>query len=104
MTPVFSGAEEDRPHIDVRRFYLVGVVSAFLPWDADLRVVPAIGSTALPREKFRYITSINSGLTVVQGADAIRRVAALFPEAKCGASKRAVPQAPPSTKPPTDSQ
>jgi len=77
-SPVFSRPSflrygDDRSNVNFNRPYIVGVVSSFLNWDAGIRPLATRGEVA----------TTNAGLAVVQAADAIEEVAAVFPEAVC---------------------
>jgi hypothetical protein len=61
--PTIGSYSNDRPHLNRSRPYIIGLISAFLPW-------PAPGG-------------VNSGLAVVESGDGIEQTAAQFPGAKC---------------------
>jgi hypothetical protein len=58
---------------NIRRPYIVGVVSDFLSWDAAIQ----------PRTQSVQIASVNAGLSIVQAASGIEKTVAQLPGASC---------------------
>lgn len=77
-SPVFSVPTlrhySERKHLNLKRPYIVGVISGYLDWNVGLRKFESV---------VKVYASTNSGLAIVQSAEKIEEVAALFPGANC---------------------
>jgi hypothetical protein len=86
--PTFLRFPDDRPDVDLSKPRIIGVVSEFLNWGAGIVAVPS------QTQRVNAAAVTNSGLAVIQSADAIEQVAKEFVGANCDVSTPTPPASP----------
>lgn len=77
----FKYQGDDRPEVKRNRPYIIGIVSDFLNWQAEISLAQhSVQPIARP------VANTNAGLAIVQAADGIETVAREFPGAVCPAT------------------